>query len=582
MDTNINLDTRIDPRTKARSLFWQGWKITAIAREIGIHASTVQSWKMREAWDKVAPMTRAGEALEARVVQLSALPSLSDSQLTEIERLSKTLSRHYRPRTSSDKAQRPDNSERLNRKNKSGVNHFSEEQTKRLSELLKESMFDYQRTWYEAGQKYRFRNILKARQIGATFYFAREALVDAATTGRNQIFLSASRAQAHQFKGYISDMAAQVDVELNGEKIILSNGATLHFLGTNSRTAQGRTGNLYVDEYFWIPKFQELKRLAQPMASQKHLRTTYFSTPSNEGHEAYPFWTGELFNEGRPQAEHIQIATTHEVLKYGKHCDDGQFRQIVNIEDALANGCNLFDLATLKLEYSPSAFEQLFMCAFMDDGESIFPLASLQNCRVDAWEDWEHFYKPFAIRPLGNMPVWLGYDPSDTGDAAGLVIALPPQFDGDKFRIIETLRLHGNDYETQGGLIKEKLKQYNVAKIVIDAQGLGSSVYQIVKSFFPSVIGIRYTPENKGQMILKTQQLLRTNRLEFAVDNKDFAISFMGIRRTITPKSGQITYTATRNKQSGHSDLAFAAMQLFIEESIDGSVGGKSNLEVIR
>lgn len=34
--------------------------------------------------------------------------------------------------------------------------------------------------------------------------------------------------------------------------MVLPNGATLYFLGTNARTAQSYHGNLYLDEYFWI------------------------------------------------------------------------------------------------------------------------------------------------------------------------------------------------------------------------------------------------------------------------------------------------------------------------------------------
>ncbi|MDL9535267.1 terminase family protein, partial [Escherichia coli] len=51
--------------------------------------------------------------------------------------------------------------------------------------------------------------ILKSRQIGATWYFAQEALLMALRDDvaqpyqRNQIFLSASRRQAFQFKSII-------------------------------------------------------------------------------------------------------------------------------------------------------------------------------------------------------------------------------------------------------------------------------------------------------------------------------------------------------------------------------------------
>lgn len=87
----------------------------------------------------------------------------------------------------------------------------------------------------------RTRMILKSRQIGATFYFAREALIDALLTGRNQIFLSASKAQAHQFKNYMQAFVQEaLGRQLTGDPIVLANGAELHFLGTNYRTAQGR------------------------------------------------------------------------------------------------------------------------------------------------------------------------------------------------------------------------------------------------------------------------------------------------------------------------------------------------------
>lgn len=64
--------------------------------------------------------------------------------------------------------------------------------------------------------------ILKSRQIGATWYFAQEALLMALRDDvaqpyqRNQIFLSASRRQAFQFKSIIQKAAAEVDVELKG------------------------------------------------------------------------------------------------------------------------------------------------------------------------------------------------------------------------------------------------------------------------------------------------------------------------------------------------------------------------------
>ncbi|KAE9534606.1 hypothetical protein A1D25_00345 [Ursidibacter arcticus] len=81
-----------------------------------------------------------------------------------------------------------------------------------------------------------------------------------------------------------------------GETILLPNGAELIFLGTNSATAQSYHGNLYFDEIFWVPKFDEMRKVASAMASQKQYRQTYFSTPTTTASAAYEFWSGKAFN----------------------------------------------------------------------------------------------------------------------------------------------------------------------------------------------------------------------------------------------------------------------------------------------
>lgn len=94
------------------------------------------------------------------------------------------------------------------------------------------------------------------------------------------------------------------------------------------------------------------------MASQSHLRSTYFSTPSTLAHDAYPFWSGELFNRGRASAaERVEIDVSHNALAGGLLCADGQWRQIVTIEDALKGGCTLFDIEQLKRENSADDFK---------------------------------------------------------------------------------------------------------------------------------------------------------------------------------------------------------------------------------
>ena len=104
------------------------------------------------------------------------------------------------------------------------------------------------------------------------------------------------------------------------------------------------------------------------MSLHKKWRTTYFSTPSSLSHSAYPFWSGELFNKGRRNRDdRIELDLSHAHLAKGALCGDGQWRQIVTVEDALCGGCNLFDIDQLQLEYSPAEYQNLLMCEFVDD-----------------------------------------------------------------------------------------------------------------------------------------------------------------------------------------------------------------------
>ena len=599
MAGEMAVNSNIDPRLMARELFWQGWRISDIARHLGLNPAAVYSWKSRENWEGGSPLSRVAASAEMRLHVLIGQPKKSDADYKEMRQLFALVSGGRKadarqpdlnetaavssdgmpwdvPTIDKPPRERKER-ERAPKAEKPVPNSFTAEQVLRLQEIFREQMFDYQRVWLN--QKVRFRNLLKSRQIGATFFFAREAFIDALTTGKNKVFLSASKAQAFQFKQYMVDMAQMVGAELKGADIRLANGAVLYFLGTNSRTAQGRHGDLYVDEYFWIPDFKELTRLAKPMASQKQYRITYFSTPSAVSHPAYGFWTGEQFNEGRDKSEHIRLDVSHEALAGGRACEDGQWRQIVTLDDAERMGCTLFDRNQLLLENSPAEFRQLFMCEFVEGGDNVFEFSALQKCAVDSWEAWSDFYKPFAARPVGDLPVWIGYDPADSGDAAAFVAVVPPRFAGDKFRIVERQMLRGDDFQSQAEFIRKAFERYNVRKVVIDKTGLGAAVFQLVQGFFPPVIGVNYSMQEKYLMVNKMHALMREGRVEWELDWKDFTAAFLSIRTEVTGSGRSVTYVSGRTKEMSHADVAWAALQVFYQEPLDG-ISGRGTVDV--
>ena len=555
-----------DVKRQAQVMYFSGYKIAEISRQLNIPTSTISSWKEREKWDDFAPVGRVELTLESRLNLLILKENKSGADYKEIDLLGRQMERMARVKKYSfGEGNEVDLNPKLANRNKgerkkAEQNAIDQEQEELLINGFLEGMFNYQRVWHKA-KEHRIRNILKSRQIGATYYFAHEAFVDALTTGHNQIFLSASKKQALQFRSYIVEYAKKTaDVILKGETIKLPNSAELYFLGTNSATAQSYHGNLYFDEVFWVPKFDVMRKVASGMAAQKMYRQTYFSTPTTIAHPAYAFFSGKSFNRGRAKSEKVEIDISHENLRMGKLCGDRQWKQIVTIYDALEGGCNLFDIEDLLAENSKEEFEQLFLCQFADDNSSAFKFADLQLCQVDSLEEW-HDFKPFYQRPFGNREVWLGYDPAFTGDRAALCLVAPPKVEGGDYRVLHWQTFHGMDYETQASRIKQFCDDYNITRIVIDKTGMGSGVFQEVKKFYPMAVGLDYNADLKNEMVLKTQNLIQKRRLKF--DGKEIITSFMTVKKHITG-TGRMTYVSDRSEDASHGDLSWAIMNCIL------------------
>ncbi|HEH9409727.1 TPA: terminase ATPase subunit family protein [Aeromonas salmonicida] len=583
MTTAPLLFPHIEPRRQAMHLFFQGYPLRAIAELLQTPEGTVSTWKKRDGWDDIKPIDRVDFAIEARMCQLIAKDVKSGGDFKEIDLLGRQLERIARVNKYSNGGNETDLNPKVANRNKGPKkaperNVVEPEQQERLIERFESTMFGYQRTWYEAGKLHRIRDLLKSRQIGATYFFAFEAFIDALVTGRNQIFLSASKAQAHVFKQYIIQFAKEEGVELKGDPMVLPNGAHLYFLGTNARTAQSYHGNIYMDEYFWIHGFLEFRKVASGMAMHKKWRQTYISTPSSLSHPAYAFWSGANFNRGKAKADRVEIDLSHANLAGGKLCADRQWRQIVTVEDAVRGGCDLFDLDELRGEYSEDEYRNLLMCEFMDDTASVFPLASLQRCMIDSWELWED-YKPFALRPLGSRPVWIGYDPAKggKGDSAGCAVLAPPAVPGGKFRVLERHRWSGMDFAAQAEAIRQMTIRYNAAYIGIDSTGIGEGVLQLVRQFYPAVTEIQYNPSIKIRMVMKAMDVIDKGRLEFDSGWNDLAAAFMSIRRGVT--AGKMpTFEASRSEETSHADIAWATMQALLHEPLAGATGANTSM----
>lgn len=578
----------------AKRLYVRGYTMLEIQRETGVNARTLYNWRDDGAWDTFCPPDTIETAIARRINILAERETKTEAELAEFAALTKNFGnlkldlakaklieaqavalasgRAWQAGVpgEADFVEKPTKIEKPEkRKKKTPKNDISEITPEQLDAVRDELFFEYQQLWY-AHRNDRIRLILKSRQIGATYYFAFEAFDRAVRDGENCIFLSASRDQAEVFKAYIIAFAKQhFDVELKGQGvIILSNGAELRFLSTNSNTAQSYHGHLYIDEVFWIPNYKKLNKVASGMAAHKKWRITKFSTPSAISHEAYAEWSGEIYNQRRADKDKVEFDISHAALQNGAYGPDKKWRHMVTVEDAEAQGCDLFDIDELRDEYSEDDFANLFMCKFIDDSQSVFSLAKLLECTVDVdqWPD----YKPDAARPFANKPVALGYDPSRTRDNASLAALAIPLVPGEAWRVLRTDSYHGQNFQYQSNRIKDVRDTHNVQHIGIDTTGIGHGVYELVQVWYPSVTPIHYSMDMKTKLVVKALDVIENARLKYRAGDHEITRAFLMITKTTTG-SGQITYASNRSTEAGHADIAWSIMHALHYEPIDNN-----------
>ena len=596
------VSTPINARQRAKILYYAGYDQQQISDELGVKYPTIGTWKRRDKWESASLSERSEAAVHVRHILLVNKEDKTGKDFKEIDLLGREIERFARIRKYEEPGghkghlnpKMHDATKKASRSKQDKANLIDQNALALLQADLDQCLFKHQEDW-RASTSLRTRFILKSRQIGATWYFARERLIRALETGNDQIFISASKAQAHVFRNFIIDWVENIcGIKLTGANLKIKRGredpddeesetlkpVTLYFLGTNYRSTQSYSGDVILDEAFWVSDFARLYDVASPMASHDKYTITVFSTPSILNHQAYPLWSGARYNEGRNKSDRVRVEIDHQSLAKGKMGKDGIWRQIVTLEQAVAKGFDLISVDQKKIEYNPEKYANLYGCEFLDDSQSAFPFQILRGSMVDSWDAWEKDFDYYLPRPFGDGECWLGYDP-DSGGADGAVIAVlaVPEQPGGKFRVLEKKRLTGKDYQDQDLELQAMADRYNITRIGINTNGAGDAVYQLVTDWFPTATRFDYNVALKMQMVMKAQNVMRKGRLEFDAGDNEIVQSFIAVRPTSTRAGGQVTYAAHRGGDVvGHAEAAWAIMHALFFEPLDAAtVGGKKS-----
>jgi len=565
----------------ARALYLRRATPKEIAADLNLpNARIIYYWAEKYQWADLLSHESTEEAIERRYQLLAGRNEKTDLELKEMDMLIahatklRAQSNKHKEKLAESQGKRRDqggsdeDDDQPRKKRQYRKNDISGLMQEDFDAFAEENLFGYQKH-LRLNIAQQIRNILKSRQIGATWYFAYEAFENAVMTGDPQIFLSASRPQAEVFRSYIVNIAQQYfGITLTGNPIRLSTGAELRFLSTNKNTAQSYSGHLYCDEYFWVPNFAKLNEVASAMATHDKWRTTYFSTPSAKTHQAYPFWTGEEWKQGSKKRAHVSFPTFDELRDGGRSCPDGQWRYVITLEDAINGGFNLASIDRLRNRYNETTFSMLYMCVFVDSKDSVFRFSDLEACAVetDTWQD----HNPDAARPFGDRPVWGGFDPARSGDLSCFVIVAPPILAPEKYRVLRVFSWKGMNFRWQAKQIEKLFQQYNFTYIGVDVTGIGQGVFENIQHFALRVAKpIRYDRNTKDQLVLKACDVVESSRIEWDKDQKEIPASFMAIRRTSTQSGNAMTFVADRTQETGHAEAFWAITHALHNEPLN-------------
>lgn len=541
-----------------QTLYEQGQTAAQIETQSGVPPRTQRHWQKKFDWSPPDFLAKT----ETKYLELLEVEQPSAAQLNKMERLHRLLLKHNQPVP----AQETGNANTLPPAT-AGKPFKNDFRAVDLDKAARPEFYQYQKEFLENPAEDRF--ILKSRQVGYSFVQSWEALARSLQDGKDKIFISASMKQLRVIRNYIKQFALRYfNVKLTGTESIeffdtRGDLRGIYFLATNSATTQSYSGDVYFDEFCWIPRVQDILDTAKAMTTLDGHRLTYVSTPSFKSHPAFNIWAG-LDENGKPQEE-----------------PDGIHRLEVNIHTALEKGAKNLSIEKLKRRFSKRQFDFLFMCQWIDDAHSIFKMEDLEKCyhHIEFTdENGKIALEPAPLPPWKNegFPLYMGYDPNGggpQGDTAGLVIG---EDRGEKLRIIHTASFEGYSIDQQTEAIQQHLHQYQPCAFVMDITGPGLALWHPLKNFgeqapWPIVMeSLQYHHELKAKIVWHLERIVAKTLLEFDSNDRALMQAFFSIK-TARTSAGRTTFESSR-QGNHHGDLFWATAHLATYFQVEGSM----------
>ncbi|HEJ9545108.1 TPA: terminase family protein [Proteus mirabilis] len=206
-----------------------------------------------------------------------------------------------------------------------------------------DKLYPWQTRWYNHRFE-RNRYLHKGRQIGSSYFFALEGLLDACLTGRNKIYISHICEPGDEFISNEMELVKYfLGIKSNNPvtKIELDNGALLYFLPENRKSWVDIIGDIYVSEWSWFQDPSYIVSLVKSVSLNKKWRRTFYSSRSES-------------DNGR--------IVDNDYFKHHKIFNEVTYWDVVPSVDT---GCReLFEMEIVRNNMGDDYFNEMILCQF--------------------------------------------------------------------------------------------------------------------------------------------------------------------------------------------------------------------------
>ena len=413
----------------------------------------------------------------------------------------------------------------------------------------------YQRAWLNAmldGDTF----ILGSRRIGKSFLTSYASILLAAGYKDNKrtidagdvIIISKDLRTAAEMIREVERHASAMDVfnkithDARGSTtaIWLKNGRKIMALPGLPKSARGLSGNVIIDEFAYNDdNHDELFAMGTTIpSSHKHLRTIILTNADDQGS-----WTDNFLHSDDPSWEKRRKG--FRILK-------------TNIDDVYKNGYP--EHIQLQKDRLPARiWSREYLCEFLTGQDTLFDLDGLLTSH-------ELFMRDYSIV--------LSYDPGFAKDPAGYVIL---KMDNTSIEVLEADLLWERSEAEQRELIKNLVKEYEIAKILIDPGTAGFTLAANLKKEFGGMVERLSVNSNRySSWVRELQRLVLDKKLLLSCINKEMVIdqlSKIGIDH-----KGKVIIPRTR-VAGGKTTHQVVAVALLMALTLMGQVGGRRSIQ---